>query len=150
MKAYVTIASAGLTAAALTMAVLSAADRWPGRAAERIVDPIVSGSIPALSPGPAAPPAQFTISNLSARTVCLAERGGALTSRSRRFAAPPDCNEVWPGLGTVENWTQNEDGSVTLSSGHGAVILTLVVGRHGFAYESADGNGDDLTWLMIP
>jgi len=148
MKPYVTIASAGLTAAAVTLVVLSGIGLWPGGSGDRNVDPIVSGGIPSLSPGPAAPPAQFTISNLAARTVCLAERGGALTSRSRRFAAPADCNDVWPGLGTVENWTQNEDGSVTLSSGHGAVILTLVVGRHGFAYESADSA--DLTWLMIP
>lgn len=149
MKAYVTIASAGL-AAALTLAVFSGTGLWPRAIADRSVDPIVSGAIPSSLPGPAAPPAQFTISNLAARTVCLAERGGALTSRSRRFAAPPDCDDVWPGLAAVENWTQNEDGSVTLSSGHGAVILTLVVGRHGFAYESADSNGADLTWLMIP
>jgi hypothetical protein len=122
-------------------------------------DPIILGTIPA-PPGPAtlsaslrthsvSPPAIFSVSSLSRRTVCLVERGAALTNRSRNFFAPPDCEQVWPGLARAANWTQNEDGSVTISDGTGATVLMLVRGRH-FSYEVADADGGDLALLMLP
>lgn len=123
-------------------------------------DPIVLGTIPPATPGgppvPAAlhthsvsPPAIFSVSNFTRKTVCLVERGAALTSRSRDFFAPPDCEQVWPGLGRASNWTQNEDGSVSISDANGAVLLTLVRGRH-FSYEAVDAPGTDLALLMLP
>lgn len=123
-------------------------------------DPIVLGTIPSAIPGAApvpaslhaqsvSPPAIFSVSNFTNKTVCLVERGAALTSRSRDFFAPPDCEQVWPGLARASNWTQNEDGSVSISDANGAVLLTLVRGRH-FSYEAADAPGADLALLMLP
>lgn len=132
----------------------------PPDALQDAADPIVLGTIPAArDTGPAAsaslrahavsPPAIFSVSNFTLKTVCLVERGAALTSRSRDFFAPPDCEQVWPGLARASNWTQNEDGSVSISDANGAVLLTLVRGRH-FSYEAADVPGADLALLMLP
>jgi hypothetical protein len=123
-------------------------------------DPIVVGtiqsadavpvSIPvALQAHTVSPPAIFSVSNFSRKTVCLVERGAALTSRSRDFFAPPDCEHVWPGLMRATNWTQNEDGSVTITDRHGATVLALVRGRH-FSYEAAEASADDVALLMLP
>jgi hypothetical protein len=119
-------------------------------------DPIILGAIPATGGAPAnlqarsvSPPATFSVSNFTRRTVCLVERGAALTSRSRDFFAPPDCEHVWPGLTRASNWTQNEDGSVTISDPRGATVLTLVRGRH-FSYEAMDAPDADLALLMLP
>jgi len=150
MGAYLTIGGIGLTAAVIFTAFLGAG-RLSGLPDG--VDPIVLATIPTNVPAPSqafAPSTQFSISNRQAHTACLAERGQALTSRSRDFAPGADCAAVWPGLSIARNWTQNEDGSVTLSTGHGDVVVTLVEGTHGFAYESADVTDGALTWLLIP
>lgn len=145
---------AGISAFGLTLwGVSKSAD-------QELADPIVLGTIPsagtaelpipaALQMQTASPPAIFSVSNFSRKTVCLVERGAALTSRSRDFFAPPDCEHVWPGLTRATNWTQNEDGSVTITDGHGATVLALVRGRH-FSYEAAEASADDLALLMLP
>jgi hypothetical protein len=113
-------------------------------------DPVISGAIPhLLSPAFVAPPAQFSVTNLVDMTVCLVERGGSLTSRSRSFRAPEDCATVWPGLVQAANWIENGDGTVTLSDGSGDVVLTLGRAR-GFSYEALDLGGVRLAWLMLP
>ncbi len=123
-------------------------------------DPIVLGTIPttvgqsyptiaSLRTAPVSPPAIFSVSNFTRKTVCLVERGAALTSRSRDFYAPPDCEQVWPGLARATTWTQNEDGSVTISDTGGGTLLTLVRGRH-FSYEVTDAADADLALLMLP
>ncbi|MCL6706531.1 hypothetical protein M8R20_05930 [Pseudomonas sp. R2.Fl] len=120
------------------------------RPGELPADPFISGSIPrALTPAFVAPPAQFSVTNLVDMTVCLVERGGSLTSRSRSFRAPEDCAMVWPGLVEAANWIENGDGTVTLSDGSGDVVLTLGRAR-GFSYEALDMDGLRLAWLMLP
>jgi hypothetical protein len=106
----------------------------------------VSASLQARS---VSPPAIFSVSNFTRKTVCLVERGAALTSRSRDFFAPPDCEQVWPGLSRASNWTQNEDGSVTISDAGGMPLLTLVRGER-FSYEATDVPDADLALLMLP
>ncbi|MCC8932524.1 MULTISPECIES: hypothetical protein [Rhizobiaceae] len=153
-----------IVATALSCACISAVGItfWsaPQQIARDAADPIVLGTIPdALATGrpvalsmyvhSASPPAIFSVSNFTLKTVCLVERGAALTSRSRDFFAPPDCDEVWPGLARASNWTQNEDGSVSISDANGATLLTLVRGRH-FSYEASDAPGADLALLMLP
>lgn len=132
----------------------------PQRAEQMAADPIVLGTIPPaghtpsavaakLHAGSVSPPALFSVSNFTRKTVCLVERGAALTSRSRDFFAPPDCEDVWPGLVRATTWTQQEDGSVTISDPGGTTLLTLVRGRH-FSYEVTDIPGADLALLMLP
>ena len=82
------------------------------------VDPVVSGSIPA-------------------RGACLDERGGAISSRSARFSAGPDCEGVWPGLSGARTWTNNGDGTVVVANAQGEAILTVVDGD-GLAYEAVE------------
>ncbi|MBR0558120.1 hypothetical protein J5J10_20705 [Ciceribacter sp. L1K23] len=135
------ISGAGL-AAVVTLPFLSQRQDWP--------DDFVSASIPPqLAAGLASPPARFSVTNLSDMTVCLVDRGGALTSRSRSFEAGQDCGAVWPGLVQAANWIENGDGTVTLSNGNGEVVLTLGRG-HGFSYESLDTDGASLAWLLLP
>lgn len=155
MKAYALVLTTSLGFAGVT-AVGLALWQADGRAMDiELADPIIAGTIPArpqiMSAGNmhASPPAVFSISNFDSKTVCLVERGATLTSRSRGFFAPPDCDSVWPGLAQVENWTQNDDGSVTLSNGNGALVLTLVRSRS-FSYEVADPAGVDIALLMLP
>lgn len=150
MKAQIIVAASSVSAAGLTAALLVVWQGYPAATGERL-DLLVSGSIGSQS-SPldlAAPPAQFTVSNLKSSTVCLAERGGALTSRSRSFWAPPDCEDVWSGLSAAQSWTQNEDGTVTLADENGDLVLTLVRGS-GFSYEAFDASGADIAWLMLP
>ncbi|UJW74683.1 hypothetical protein [Rhizobium sp. SL42] len=155
MKAHAFSLTASLGLAGL--AVLGVA-QWQGdepASGAELADPIIAGTIPArapsMSPGSmhASPPAVFSISNFDRQTVCLVERGATLTSRSRGFFAPPDCDNVWPGLAQVENWTQNDDGTVTLTNGNGALVLTLVRSKS-FSYEVADPAGADIALLMLP
>jgi hypothetical protein len=154
MKAYLQVLGVSAGSAVASAVVLSL---WLGPgpdAVEPLIDPIVSGTTPPSRALPqlgstASPPAIFSVSNFSLKTVCLVERGAALTSRSRDFFAPPDCENVWPGLAKATNWTQNEDGSVTLSTLHGAPVLTLVRGKS-FSYEVADPVDADLALLMVP
>ena len=157
--------SSVIVATALSCACISAVgiSFWsaPQSIVKEVADPIVLGTIPsalATARRPvalsmyvhsASPPAIFSVSNFTLKTVCLVERGAALTSRSRDFFAPPDCDEVWPGLARASNWTQNEDGSVSISDANGATLLTLVRGRH-FSYEASDAPGADLALLMLP
>lgn len=153
-----------IVATALLCACISAVgiSFWavPRQVVQDVADPIVLGTIPSalamarpVTPSmhvySASPPAIFSVSNFTRKTVCLVERGAALTSRSRDFFAPPDCDEVWPGLARASNWTQNEDGSVSISDANGATLLTLVRGRH-FSYEASDAPGADLALLMLP
>lgn len=155
MKAYAFLLTASVGFASLGFLGLA---QWhgddPANSAE-LADPIISGTIPVRPPimsassMHASPPAIFSISNFDRQTVCLVERGATLTSRSRGFFAPPDCDSVWPGLAQVENWTQNDDGTVTLSNGNGALVLTLVRSKS-FSYEVADPAGVDIALLMLP
>jgi hypothetical protein len=155
MKAYVMVLAATLGSASLAVSglmLLSAGDAVSGVEA---VDPIIAGVIPArppvMSPNGfhASPPAVFSMSNFTNKAACLVERGATLTSHRRGFFAPPDCEAVWPGLAKVENWTQNEDGSVTLSNGNGAAVLTLVRSKN-FSYEVSRPAGADIALLMLP
>lgn len=159
MNASLVIVATALVCAGVSAAGLSF---WAVQQASQPVktDPIVLGTIPsgevsssaistALQARSVSPPAIFSVSNFTLRTVCLVERGAALTSRSRDFFAPPDCEQVWPGLTRARNWTQNEDGSVTISDPGGATVLTLVRGRH-FSYEATDAPDADLALLMLP
>lgn len=159
MKSSLVIVATILACACLSVAGIAF---WamPGQVVDDTADPIVLGTIPSaralassvpssLRAHAVSPPAIFSVSNFTRKTVCLVERGAALTSRSRDFFAPPDCNEVWPGLARAINWTQNEDGSVSISDANGAILLTLVRGRH-FSYEAADARGADLALLMLP
>lgn len=113
-------------------------------------DDFVSASIPK-EPATSlvSPPAQFSVTNLRDMTVCLVDRGGALTSRSRSFEAREDCDTVWPGLAQAANWIENGDGTVTLSNGSGEVVLTLGRGR-GFSYEAVEPKDAGLAWLLLP
>jgi hypothetical protein len=154
MKAYIQVlgVSAGSAAASAVLLSLWMVPR-PATIGQ-IPDPMIVGATPpagVLAPqlSAASPPAIFSVSNFSRKTVCLVERGATLTSRSRDFFAPPDCESVWPGLARATNWTQNEDGSVTLSTVHGAPVLTLVRGKS-FSYEVADPIEADLALLMVP
>lgn len=96
------------------------------------VDPVVSGSIPAHTAGHS-----YTVSNVVANTACLAERGSAISSRSARFSAGPDCEGVWPGLSGARTWTNNGDGTVVVANAQGEAILTVVDGD-GLAYEAVE------------
>jgi hypothetical protein len=159
MNASLVIVTTALVCAGVSAAGLSF---WamPQPSESFVANPIVLGTIPTpgaspsglsatLQAGTVSPPAIFSVSNFTRRTVCLVERGAALTSRSRDFFAPPDCEQVWPGLTRASNWTQNEDGSVTISDATGATVLTLVRGQH-FSYEATDAPDADLALLMLP
>ena len=159
MNASFTIMATALVCAGVSAAGLS---YWamPRSADPVTADPLVLGTIPtagaatsvpsaSLKARSVSPPAIFSVSNFTRKTVCLVERGAALTSRSRDFFAPPDCEQVLPGLTRASNWTQNEDGSVTISDAGGATVLTLVRGRH-FSYEATDAADADLALLMLP
>ena len=151
MKARVIVAASSLSAALAAAVVLGIWTFNPTPVADQDLDHLVSASISHdadVNPRPA-PPAMFSVSNLKNRAVCLAERGATLTSRSRSFWAPPDCDDVWPGLSMADNWTQNEDGTVTITSNSGHVVLTLAPGA-GFSYESLDNPDADLAWIMLP
>ncbi len=80
---------------------------------------------------------EFAITNLMSKTACIAKRGDVVSSRSRSFVADGDCETVWPGLATVKNWTENEDGSVVLTNGRGEQVLTISV-ADGVDYEVLD------------
>lgn len=96
------------------------------------VDPVVSGSIPAAESSHS-----YTISNIVAKTACLAERGNAISSRSARFVADKDCDSVWPGLASARTWTNNGDGTIVMTDAQGEAILTVVDGD-GLAYEAVE------------
>lgn len=106
------------------------------------VDPFTSASISA------SPLAEFTLANPQSGTVCIAERGGSLTSQSRSFSAGKDCDSVWPGLSAVRNWTENGDGSVVLSNASGEQVLTVSIGD-GVDYEALEPPNAVLTLTAI-
>lgn len=154
MKAYLQVLGVSAGSAAVSAMLLSLWMMPRPVATDQRPDPIIVGATPPVSMlapqiSTASPPAIFSVSNFSRKTVCLVERGAALTSRSRDFFAPPDCESVWPGLARATNWTQNEDGSVTLSTVHGESVLILVRGKS-FSYEVADPIEADLALLMVP
>lgn len=161
MKSSFVIVATVVLAAAISGAGLGFWTK-PRPSDEMVADPIVLGTIPmsaghghshpaiaSLNTSIVSPPAIFSVSNFTRKTVCLVERGATLTSRSRAFFAPPDCEQVWPGLTLATTWTQNEDGSVTISDTSGGTLLTLVRGRH-FSYEVTDTVDADLALLMLP
>ncbi len=49
----------------------------------------------------------------------------------------------------MRNWTQGEDGRVTLSDGAGLVVLTLVR-KKGLAYEALEPAGAGVALQMLP
>lgn len=119
----------------LTIAALAAVvslGLWAARDRAPDVDPMVSGSIPSPSAGHS-----YTITNAVAKTACLAERGAAISGRSTRFTAGPDCDAVWPGLAGARTWTQNGDGTVDVLDARGEPLLTVVDGD-GLAYEAVE------------
>lgn len=99
---------------------------------EPAIDPIVSHSVPAHANTHA-----YTISNIVAKTACLAERGEKLSGRSETFTAGPDCDAVWPGLSRARTWINNGDGTMDVADTHGEVILTVADGD-GLAYEAVE------------
>ncbi|PYB73025.1 hypothetical protein [Rhizobium wuzhouense] len=154
MKAYHQVLGISAGSAAVCAVLLSFWTAQAPIALDEMPDPIISGTTAPVArlgvmTASASPPAVFSVSNFSRKTVCLVERGATLTSRSRDFFAPPECESVWPGLARATNWTQNEDGSVTLSTVHGAPVLTLIRGKS-FSYEVADPAEADLALLMVP
>ena len=96
------------------------------------IDPIVSNSVPTTAAAHS-----YAISNVVAKTACLGERGAAISSRSARFTAGPDCDAVWPGLSGARTWTQNNDGTVAVLDAQGEAILTVFDGD-GLAYEAVE------------
>ena len=104
--------------------------------APKDLDPVVSGTVAArIASRPGA--RSYSISNIVASTACLAERGEKVSSRSLRFAAGEDCEQVWPGLSQAQTWTENSDGTVVVANARGEAILTVVDGD-GLAYEVMD------------
>lgn len=147
MKATAIVATASLSAMAAVVLMLTlvqyTASIDPG------VDPIVSSAIPARNFAPDQNTrAIFTVSNIGARTVCVVERGAVLTGRSRIFDAPADCESVWPGLAAARNWTENGDGTVTLSDAQGQQLLVLGPAE-GFDFGAIEPVGADLSLLEL-
>ena len=120
----------------LTIAVLAGAAALGGLGFASLrgegIDPMVSGSIPAADSAHS-----YTISNVAAKTACLAERGKAISSRSALFTADKDCDSVWPGLSAARTWTNNGDGTIVVTDAQGEAILTVVDGD-GLAYEAVE------------
>lgn len=93
MKAYLQVLAISAGSAAVSAVILSL---WTGPAAYPVddtPDPIISGTTAPLSKLGAmtvgvSPPAVFSVSNFSRKTVCLVERGATLTSRSRISSRP--------------------------------------------------------------
>jgi hypothetical protein len=100
------------------------------------LDPVVSGTV-ATRIASTTGARSYSISNIVASTACLAERGEKVSSRSLRFAAGKDCEQVWPGLSQAQTWTENGDGTVVVADARGEAILTVVDGD-GLAYEVMD------------
>ncbi|QLF68158.1 hypothetical protein FE840_000490 [Peteryoungia desertarenae] len=151
MKAHKVVLLASVCSASVTALGLSLWHGTNGAAAVQGIDPIQSSSIPSniIERRNVSPPAVFSVSNFDRRTVCLVERGAALTSRSRDVHAPPDCEAVMAGLTGIRTWIDNEDGTVTLVDGQGAVVLSLTRGRS-FTYEAVDATAGDIALLMVP
>ncbi len=152
MKSYATVGAASLFAALTATVVLVSLSTGQSRSGGVDVDPIVSASIPADVFGQdeaKAGSVRFTVSNLHAKTVCLVERGEAETPRSSAFAAGLDCEAVWPGLANARTWTENGDGSVTLTDEKGMQVLIMSAAR-GFDYATVEPSGVDITWLQLP
>ncbi|WP_313525722.1 hypothetical protein [Shinella sp.] len=122
MKMLMTVAAVGVASFGLWSV---ANHQTPG------VDPVVSNSIPAGATDHA-----YTISNVTANTACLAERGTRISSRSERFTANADCDAVWPGLSAARTWINNGDGTVVVADSRGEPILTVVDGDG--AYETVE------------
>ncbi len=150
VKTYVFVLAAGLSVAGAAVAGIYGWRNETAGLRNPAFDPVVSGSIRASATGSIiAPPAEFSISNAARQRACVAERGGTLQSRSRSFSAPRECDDVWPRLSSVRNWTQGEDGRVTLSDGAGLVVLTLVR-KKGLAYEALEPAGAGVALQMLP
>ena len=136
MKSYVFAGSVAVLAGLLTWS-------FDVRAPDD-VDPITSGSIRRDGAHQ-----QFSMANSAAKTSCIAERGGAVSGRSRSFTAPADCNSVWPGLAEARTWTENEDGSVSLANGRGEAVLTVSNDDGSAAYQAQEPTEAPVTVLAI-
>ncbi|MCF3643197.1 hypothetical protein LXM94_24885 [Rhizobium sp. TRM95111] len=93
-------------------------------------DPVISNSVPTQG-------RSLSISNITAATACLAERGERLSNRSSRFMTETACDTVWPGLSRATTWTENGDGTAVLADASGTAVLT-VAQSDGAAYEAVD------------
>ncbi|MBB1249849.1 MULTISPECIES: hypothetical protein [unclassified Rhizobium] len=117
---------------AVTAAIIAAGYVYlPAQEGAARIDPVTSASV-------ARPDnKEFTVSNMENGAVCIVTRGKLLSSRSRQVQASADCEQVWPGLATARNWTDNGDGTVALTNDGGEAILTLGFGD-GVEYESLE------------
>lgn len=106
------------------------------------IDPVISNSVPVRTAA-----RSYTVSNVTASTACLVERGGRLSSRSESFAAGADCETVWPGLSRAHTWIDNGDGTVVLADTQGEDILTIVE-SDGLAYETVEPADALLTMVV--
>lgn len=101
-----------------------------GPAKEPATDPIISASVKVGEQ-------DYTVSNMENGTACIVTRGMRVSGHSRAIKPGSDCETVWPGLAGARNWTQNEDGTVTLTDTSGEAILTLGLGD-GVDFESLE------------
>lgn len=160
MKAIRVVLSMSVAAACVSAIGLSVlGDRLPANA-DLPADPLISGTIakPAtigsasvmdLAALAASPPAVYSLSNFTSKSVCLVERSGRLAAGNRNFVAPADCESVWPGLSLATTWAEMENGEVHLLDENGRAVLRLVRGRN-FAYQLSEPGGPDLALLMLP
>ena len=151
IRAYLIIALSSLSSAVLTALTLALVGGMFFGNGDGMVDNVVTSAIPQ-RPEPSAllaPPLAFTVTNLDAGTVCIVEQGAALSGRSRGFEAAIDCEAVWPGLADARTWTENGDGTVSLSDDAGNEIVALAASR-GFDFSSAGPQDGTLAWIRLP
>lgn len=160
IRVVLSVSAGAACFAAVGLSIFGASLPGNGVIATPATDPLISGSIPrSVSAGPAAvtdiaalavsPPAVFSLSNFTTRSVCLVERGGRLAAGNRNFFAPADCEAVWPGLPLATAWAETESGEVHLLDADGRAVLSLVRGRN-FAYQLSRPGGPELALLMLP
>jgi len=111
----------GMRALILTLCVGGFGLWMLGPAKEPAPDPVVTASVNKTN-------LDFTVSNMENGTACLLTRGNRQSGHSSDVKPGHDCETVWPGLGEVRNWTQNEDNTVTLTDDSGREVLTLAQG----------------------
>lgn len=91
---------------------------------------------------------QYSVSNLAENHVCILKLGHATTAHTSTVKAGVDCDDVWPHLSDARNWTENTDGTVTLSMANGEQILQLAPGD-GNAFEAFDPPSAPLTLTAV-
>jgi hypothetical protein len=70
----------------------------------------------------------YSLANIAENTTCIVKQGDQISSRTRKVAVDPVCDEVWPRLSSVQNWTENSDGTVILSDANGGQVLQFAPG----------------------